>query len=499
MQLNELLKGVDVAAVYGSPDVDVTGISHDSRHIQPGDVFLAIPGFKVDASSFIPKAIASGAVAVVSRSPIKGLAVPQVIVSSPRAALAKISCNYYGNPSEKLKIIGITGTNGKTTICYLLEHILSAMGHKVGLIGTVETKIAGEAEDSSMTTPESIDLQRLLDKMVKKGVTHVVMEVSSHSLALDRVLGIEFDAAVFTNLTHDHLDFHDTMQEYMRTKLRLFQRLGIGSKKDAIAVINADDLSHRQFLAASRGRALTYGINSKADLMAKNINFDIRSMEMDVFKDEDSIHASSKIIGMPNAYNILASILSAMVFGGEVREVLNTIAGFTGAPGRYEIMECARSFPVIVDFAHSPDSLQKLLETYRPLVKGRIILVFGCPGDRDREKRPIMGEIAARLADHVIISTDDPHSEDPAVIIAEIEKGVNRAQSSEHRAQKIDKVEDRREAIERALGLASKDDIVLIAGRGHEKHQDLNGKKVSIDDRQAVRDFFKKRSAIFSV
>jgi UDP-N-acetylmuramoyl-L-alanyl-D-glutamate--2,6-diaminopimelate ligase len=492
MLLEELIKGLDIVEVRGSTDVDILGISYDSRTVKPGDVFVAIPGFKVDALKFAAQAVKSGAAALISQAPVKDVVIPQIIVPSARTALAKVSCAFYDNPSRKLKVIGVTGTNGKTTICYLLEHILRSADHKVGLIGTVEMKIDGEAQDSKMTTPESLDLQKLFDRMLKSGITHVVMEVSSHSLALDRVAGTEFDVAVFTNLTHDHLDFHGTMDGYLKSKLKLFHSLGSGVKKEAIAVVNADDPYSKQIMGASRGKALTYGMNSKADLKAKNARYDINGMSFEVYQDDAVLRTTSKMIGIPNVYNILASVLCALSFGENIGQALKAVSAFKGAPGRYERIECGQPFPVVVDFAHSPDSLQKLVETYRPLVKGKIILLFGCPGDRDREKRPIMGGIATKHADHVIISTDDPHSEDPEIIMAEIEKGVVPG-------RKYEKIADRNYAIQKALGIATKDDIVLLAGRGHEKFQDFGGKKVAIDDRDVVKEFFKRKAAIFGM
>jgi UDP-N-acetylmuramoyl-L-alanyl-D-glutamate--2,6-diaminopimelate ligase len=315
--------------------------------------------------------------------------------------------------------------------------------------------------------------------MVRQGVTHVVMEVSSHSLALDRVLGTEFDIAVFTNLTHDHLDFHKTMNDYLKAKLKLFSSLLTGSKKEAIGIINKDDPHSKPILDLLKGRALAYGINYNASLSAKHIEHHLSGTSFGLATEKEVLSVRTKLVGTANVYNMLASILCALSLDEDITGVIESVEDFSGAPGRFEAVDAGQPFPVIVDFAHSPDGLQKLLEAYKPLVKGRIILVFGCPGDRDRDKRPVMGKIAAKLADYAIISTDDPHSEDPARIINEIGKGN-------------EKIVDRKKAIEKALSLAKKDDVVLIAGRGHERYQDFAGKKVEIDDREVVRAFFKK-------
>jgi len=484
-----MLNNIDVMTVNGDLEVDVKGISYDSRSVSGGDLFVAIPGFKEDGAKFIPQAVKSGASAVITKSPAEGISVPQVVVDDPRAALALASCAFYGNPSRGMKVVGVTGTNGKTTVCYLLDHILRAAHRRTGLITTVETRQDGKSVDSKLTTPESLNLQKILRGMKEDGVTHVVMEVSSHSLALNRVLGTEFDVAVFTNLTHDHLDFHGTMDEYFKAKLKLFESLMSGAKKQSLAVVNRDDPRSKALLDLLKARALTYGINLNANLTAKNVSFGLHGTGFNIATEKGSIGVRSKLIGMPNVYNTLAALLSSMALGEDLGSSISSLESFNGAPGRYESVDCGQPFPVIVDFAHSPDSLRKLIEAYRPLVKGRVILVFGCPGDRDREKRPMMGEIAAKLADHVIISTDDPHSEEPGKIVDEIEKGV-RLQALGPRG--YEKIVDRKQAIEKALSLAKADDIVLIAGRGHEKHQDFNGKRVEIDDRAVARDFLSK-------
>ena len=498
MLLKDVIQYLQISGTTGDLNIEVLGVAYDSRQVKPGDVFVAVPGFKVDGAKFAAAAVQNGAVAVICQNPVAEAKVPQIVVPNARAALAMLSNRFYDFPSRKLKVIGVTGTNGKTTICYLLDHILRASGYKVGMITTVEVKVDGKSTESKMTTPESVDLQRLFADMLNDGVTHVVMEVSSHSLALDRVLGVEFDVAVFTNLTHDHLDFHKTMDEYFAAKLKLFQAILNGSKKDAVVVTNIDDGYGKKIMDIAKHRALSYSTKTKADLSAKDEKFSLTGTSFSIASGTDTLKASSKLIGAANVYNILASMLCAFSMDVDIDDCLKAIESFPGAPGRFESIHAGQQFPVIVDFAHSPDSLEKLIQTYRPLIKGKIILVFGCPGDRDKEKRPIMGELAVKLADHVIISTDDPHSESPEAIVNEIEAGIKGRgkepplclplAKGERDEKRYEKIIDRRAAIKRALELAKKDDIVLIAGRGHEKYQDFNGKKVEIDDREIVKE-----------
>lgn len=465
-----------------------TGIAYDSRKVKPGDVFVAIPGFKVDGADYVPQAVANGAKVVVAEREVK---VPAGIeaqrVPSARKALAHLANEFYGHPSQKLKLIGITGTNGKTTTAYIIESILRTAGYKVGLIGTVEARIDGKALPTSLTTPESLDLQTLFAQMVEEKVTHAVVEVSSHALALDRVYGCDFDIVIFTNLTHDHLDFHKDMQGYLAAKRKLFEML----KPEGIAIINVDDPYSKFFMEVVKGEVITYGVTqAKHELRStKHNEFDTKVSGISIRQDEmtlkvNSLEIRTPLIGMPNVYNVVAAYQCGLALGIPQKTIKDGIEALKSVPGRFERVECGQAFSVIVDFAHSPDSLQKLLETYRPFTKGKLILVFGCPGERDREKRPIMGEIAARLADYAIVTTDDPHGENPTVITQDILNGVT------SHGSRVTSLVDRRESIERALKMAKAGDTVLIAGRGHEKFQDFAGRKVEIDDREVVKEIF---------
>ena len=480
-------------------DLQITGLSYDSRKVKPGDLFVAIPGFKVDGHKFIPQAIQNGASTIIAERDFDAPAnIQKVIVPNSREALAKLSNRFYDFPSKKLKLIGITGTNGKTTTAYLIESILSSAGFKTGLIGTIETKVAGVGEDvsssPSMTTPESLELQALLSKMLKEGVTHVVMEVSSHSLAQYRVYGCEFDVAIYTNLTHDHLDFHKTMENYLEEKKKLFKMI----KPSGLAIVNVDDPYSKDIISEVEGEVIFYGLkDGKHELKTtKYSEFDFRVKEIFQNVDQmrvkiDSMEIKTNLIGEYNVYNILAAFQCGLAFGLS-RAIIKKGIEKAKVPGRLEQIDCGQPFKVFVDFAHSPDALEKLLTTLRQFTKGKLVLVFGCPGDRDKDKRPIMGKIALELADHVIVTTDDPHSEDPSLIIDEIRSGMSDVRCPISNLQSpistFFSLIDRKEAIKKALTLATSHDIVAIAGRGHEKYQDFNGNKIYLDDREYVKE-----------
>lgn len=491
MNIEDLLISLKEQKVAGDPNIDVAGIAYDSRAVKKGDIFIAIPGFKTDGSKFAAQAAEKGAIAIVLEKDIELSGnVTKVIVPNARIALAEISSAFYGHPSRKLKLIGITGTNGKTTTSFLIEAILRKAGHKVGVIGTVEARIEGKGLPVKLTTPESSDLQELLSKMLNEGVTHVVMEVSSHSLELHRTHGCEFDVAIYTNLTHDHLDFHGNMQNYLKAKLKLFEKLGRGYKSDVSAVINVDDPYGKKIMTYVDGNVLTYGMINNANLSASNLETTIDKMTFDLATFDSKFKIATSLIGAHNAYNIMAALLCGKVFGLSYEQMIGAVEDLSFIPGRFERIKVGQKFPVIVDFAHSPDSLIKLMETVRPLTKGRIILVFGCPGERDTMKRPVMGGIAVKMADFSYITTDDPHAEKTDKIIAEIEAGAVGAGGERGKNYLV--IEDRRTAIEQALNMAHADDMVVIAGRGHERVQDYNGVKIQIDDREVAREVLEK-------
>ncbi len=490
MFLKDLIEILDEKKASGPLLKEISNVSYDSRETVPNSIFVAIPGTRFDGAEFIKSAIKNGAAAVITE---KDVDVPghvaKVIVPSARAALSVISTKLNNFPSRRLKVIGVTGTNGKTTICYLLEAILRAAGHKVGIIGTIDATIGDKTFSIKLTTPESADLQKLFSQMLKEHVDFVVMEVSSHALAQGRVQGTEFDAAIYTNLTHDHLDFHGTMEEYLKAKLKLFEMLEEGKKQDRFKIINVDDEYSDKVRATGPGKVITYGLHD-AEVSARNIMMDLNHASFVLSLPDGQVSITTNLPGGFNVYNILAAAACAEAFEISKDVVSKAVEGLKGIPGRFERIDAGQKFPVIVDFAHSPDSLEKMLDTVRQFTNGRVILVFGCPGDRDRDKRSVMGEIAAKKADIVIISTDDPHTEDPAKIIDEIEIGVKNVINRGSCVLDYKKIVDRRKAIEEALKIARDSDLVLIAGRGHEKYQDFAGNKVEIDDREVVKSFF---------
>jgi UDP-N-acetylmuramoyl-L-alanyl-D-glutamate--2,6-diaminopimelate ligase len=487
MKLNDILPSLKDIRVVGDRGVEVSGVTYDSRSAAANSVFVAVPGFRMDGADYAIKAVERGAKTVVLEKDIDlPDGITKVIVPNTRIALAELSSAFYGHPARQLKMIGITGTNGKTTTTFLIEAILRKAGYKVGVIGTVEARIDGKGVPVKLTTPESSELQELLARMLKEGVTHVVMEVSSHSLELHRTHGCEFDVAIYTNLTHDHLDFHENMQNYLKAKLKLFEKLGKGHKKEVTGIVNIDDPYGKKVMTFIDGNIMTYGIVNNANLRASNFEWTLEHMRFDLETRDEKFRMNTNLVGVYNAYNIMAALLCGRAFGLPYEQMKKAVEEVKYIPGRFERVISGQNFPVIVDFAHSPDSLTKLLETIRPQIKGKMILVFGCPGDRDRAKRPVMGEIAVKLADFTYLSTDDPHSESPEAIMKEIEEGVVRAGGVY--GKNYLKIEDRRTAIEQAIHMAGPDDAVILAGRGHERAQDYNGVKIQIDDREVAKE-----------
>jgi len=473
---------------------DVTGVAYDSRHVKPGVVFFALRGVNADGTRFAPQAIAAGAIAVVAEAPAPaGVTVPWLQVPNARAALAAAAAAFYGNPSEELALVGITGTNGKTTITYLLASIFEAAGMKCGRIGTIGYRIGGRELDAPRTTPEAPELQQMLRGMLAEGCTACVMEVSSHALALRRVDHLRFAAGIFTNLTRDHLDFHGDMEAYFAAKRRLFEILPEG----AIGVINVDDRRGADFLAATR-RPVTYAIDGAADVRPGPLSFSLDGLTFDIRTPRGTIHVRSRLVGRPNAYNILAAAAAAMALDLPFTAIEAGIAGLENVPGRFQVVSGpSDDVRVIVDYAHTDDALKNLLETARPLATGRVVTVFGCGGDRDRTKRPLMGAVAARLSDLVIVTSDNPRSEDPSRIIDEIRRGIvmpaDRIAHKGQRGTPSVAIVDRREAIETAIKDARPGDLLLIAGKGHEKYQVIGDRTLPFDDVEVSRAALAKR------
>ncbi|MBL8135679.1 MAG: UDP-N-acetylmuramoyl-L-alanyl-D-glutamate--2,6-diaminopimelate ligase [Acidobacteria bacterium] len=469
-----------------------TGVAYDSRRVTDSAVFVALKGLKADGLDFVPEAIRRGAALIVSESARPdGLDVPWVVVRDGRLALALIGAEVHGHPSREIPVIGVTGTNGKTTTTYLLAAILDAAGRSAGVMGTVHYKIGQEAREAARTTPEASDVQALLRQMVDAGNRSCVMEVSSHALSLRRVDGVRFAAGAFTNLTRDHLDFHADMESYFAAKRRLFEMLG----SDAPGIINADD-PRAATLVGTCARPLTYGIQKPADVRPEGLVMDLAGVRFTATTPAGPVAIRSSLVGRPNVYNLLAAVATASALGIPREAIAEGLSSQTGVPGRFEVVSSpADGVTVVVDYAHTDDALRNLIETARPLTAGRVITLFGCGGDRDRTKRPLMGMVAARLSDVVVITSDNPRSEDPLAIIDEIRRGIPAGEAASDRAPDVTAIVDRAAAIEKAVAMARPGDVVLIAGKGHEKTQHIGDRVLAFDDADVSRAALARRHA----
>lgn len=483
MDLRALLAEVETPSVAGDAHRTIEGIAHDSREVRPGFLFAALRGLTHDGHDFIGDAAARGAVAVIVDRPIStpaGLTV--VRVADSRRALGQASAAFYGHPSRRLKTIGVTGTNGKGATTFLVDAILRRAGRPCGIIGTMGMVIGGTIEPTDRTTPEAPALQRSLRTMVDRGCRYAAVEVASHALAMERVAGCRFDAGVFTNLTRDHLDFHKSMEAYLAAKSRLFA----GLSDDAWAVLNADDPASAVLRLVTRARVMTYGLRGPADVRGRDVRLHLRGAEFVAETPAGAARVTLRLAGEFNVANALAAFAVGLTQGIALDVIAEALASMPGIPGRFESVDEGQPFAVIVDYAHTPDGLENVLRTARQITTGRVIVVFGCGGDRDRTKRPIMGRIAAELADQVIVTSDNPRSEAPRAIIDEITPGV--AAGGERRRVAVDIEPDRRRAIDLAVGAASSGDLVLIAGKGHESYQEIAGVRQAFDDRDVVRE-----------
>jgi len=459
--------------------VQISGLAYDNRLVAPGSLFFCVPGFTRDGHDFASDAVARGAAALVVEREL-ALEVPQLLVDDVRAAMALAAAVFYRDPTAALDVVGVTGTNGKTTTAFLVRALLEAGGRATGLLGTVKSVVAGVEEEVTRTTPEALDLQRTFRKMVDGGDRACVMEVSSHALALHRADAIHFAAAVFTNLTQDHLDFHSTMEDYFQAKRLLFTSGSGGVAAEGTALlVNVDDPYGARLAAELGDRATTFALRHAADYRAEGVRTGLDGSSFTVRTPDGLIPLSSPLRGEFNVYNVLGALAAARALGVDEQVCAATIATAGQVPGRFETVDEGQPFAVVVDYAHTPDSLQNVLAAARPLTRGRLRVVFGCGGDRDRGKRPQMGEIARRLADEVIVTSDNPRSEDPEAIIAEVLQGTGPGVA--HDA-------DREAAIARAIGDAEPGDVVVIAGKGHEQGQEFEGgRKIPFDDVSVAR------------
>lgn len=479
--------------VTGNAEKKVTGISADSRKIEPGYLFICIPGAHVDGSQFAKQAVEKGAVAVLTTKHLDLPAtVVQISVPNIHEAMEDIVPYFYDYPGKKMRMIGVTGTNGKTTTTHIIAHILRSAGYHVGVIGTIHALIDDEELPIHNTTPDVVELQQFLALMYERGVSHVVMEVSSHALDMNRVAGCEYDTAVFTNLTQDHLDYHKTFENYLAAKAKLFQSLSSSDhvKDNKTAIVNLDDPYGKDILKVCKCQTLTYGVEQDVDLKASQVKVELKHSSFDIAGPFGKVSLKMNITGLFNVYNTLAAIGAAHAEKVPTEVIDKAIQTFHSVAGRFELVEEGQDFAVIVDYSHTPDSLEKALTTAREMNPKRIIAVFGCGGDRDRTKRPIMGRIAAENADIPIVTSDNPRSENPDAIVAEVEQGVLQGLKP---GQHHEVIVDRRTAIFKAVELAQSGDIILIAGKGHETYQILNTGTIHFDDREVARDALKGR------
>lgn len=493
MQLAELIKDWRTITIEGKKDIEISGISIDSKNIQPNNIFVCIKGYKTDGHNFIQEVLQKGIKVIVVENNFQSIFKEEITlikVENTRKFLSYIADKFYNSPSTKLKVIGITGTNGKTTTSFMTDFILSKANFRTGLISTVLYRIEEMIEKPQHTTPDAIKLQSLFYQMVNKKIQFAIMEVSSHSLFLNRVDDVNFDIAVFMNLTQDHLDFHQDILNYRLSKMKLFELLNQGTKSPKFAIINIDDPNAFYFIKNITSSVITFGIEQNADIKAEKIKMNLTSSSFVLKTKEEEKEVKLNLIGKFNIYNSLATIAICKACNIDINTIIQCISEFSAPAGRFEKIDCGQDFIVIIDYAHTPDALQNVLTTIKSLKKEKIITVFGCGGNRDRTKRPLMGEIAAKLSDYIIITSDNPRTEDPLRIMMDIEIGVNKVLIDKTNYQKI---LDRSLAIKEAINLANKDDVVLIAGKGHEDYQIFGETTIHFNDREEIEKFLKEK------
>jgi UDP-N-acetylmuramoyl-L-alanyl-D-glutamate--2,6-diaminopimelate ligase len=486
MKLHTVLHYLQPYMSYKGENPEITSIVNDNRQVTAGSLFVCIEGYTVDGHDFAVSAAEKGAAAVLAQKELD-LDIPVILVKNTRRAMAVLADAFYGQPSQKLHLIGITGTNGKTTTSHLIEKILADAGRKTGLIGTMYTKIGEQTFEVKNTTPESLTLQSTFKKMADSGADSAVMEVSSHALDEGRVHGCDFDVAVFTNLTQDHLDYHKTMDEYRRAKGLLFAQLGsaFNHERPKYAILNADDPASAEYEKSTAAHVLSYGIDHEADLRAVNIEMTSAGTAFDLSSPFGKHKVSLKMIGKFSVYNVLASIGAGVASGIPISKIIKSVEEVKGVSGRFETVDAGQNFSVIVDYSHTPDSLKNALETVKQFAQKRIFAVVGCGGDRDRSKRPIMAEIACQYSTDPIFTSDNPRSEDPLQILRDMEEGA--------KGEKYKTIVDRKEAIHYAVKNAGEGDVILIAGKGHETYQQIGNQVFDFDDRQVAKEAIEER------
>ena len=482
MFLSEIIEVIKPINIIGNTNIDIKNISYDSRKVDKHSIFIALSGNTVDGHNFIQQAVNNGAVAVLGEKPIKDNLCTYIQVDDSLAAMAKVACKFFNYPSDELKIIGITGTNGKTTSTFIIKSILEAANSSCGLIGTLKYLINDIEYPAPNTTPQSLDVQKMFREMRNQSINHVVMEVTSHALELNRVDGIDFDIGVFTNLTQDHLDFHQSLENYFKAKQKLFTSLN-NSKKKGLAIINIDDPYGERLVKECSVPVITYSINNNADIKVTNYDITSEGSTLNIRYPDGNILIKANLHGLFNVYNILSAFSVGYALNIPIDNIAKGIENIHTVSGRFESVNCGQKFLVIVDYAHTPDAVSRVLQAVREVTKGKVITVFGCGGDRDPSKRPIMGNYASTLSDYCVVTSDNPRTEKPDSIIDDILKGMS------------DQVNfivepNRHEAIKLALSKAQENDTVAILGKGHEDYQIIGTTKLHFDDREEVRNFF---------
>ena len=471
MKLQSILKGIDVLEIHNSKDCEITHITNNSRECHSGSLFVAVRGFQTDGHKYINSAVENGAVAIMCEEYRPDIECTQVVVKSSRRAEALAASNFYGNPHKKFKLIGVTGTNGKTTVTYLVKHILEHTGKKIGLIGTNQNMIGDKVFETGRTTPDSIELQGIFAQMAEEKVDWCIMEVSSHALELDRVYGCNYHVGAFTNLTQDHLDFHKTMENYASAKEKLF---GVSD----VSVINIDDSFGANMTKSAKNKLLTYSAKEESILKAENISLKSDGVSFDLNGERINL----AIPGEFSVYNALCAIGIALGCGLDLSDIKIALASAGGVKGRAEVVKTNTNYTVLIDYAHTPDGIENILKTVKGFAKGRVIIVFGCGGDRDNTKRSIMGKIAGDLADFCVVTSDNPRTEEPLKIISMVEEGVKTSNCP------YIVIESRYDAIRYALQNAKEGDVIVLAGKGHETYQILKDKTIHFDEREVVRE-----------
>ncbi|MGL4819460.1 MAG: UDP-N-acetylmuramoyl-L-alanyl-D-glutamate--2,6-diaminopimelate ligase [Bacilli bacterium] len=479
MKLNQLLQSLTTYTVQNECDVEIRDITTNSNEVRPGSLFLCLRGYTVDGHNYVPAAIQKGAVAIVSEKPLD-VSCPVVIVKDTHRAVARLAAHFYGHPTENLHLVGITGTNGKTSTSHMINHFFRENKKTTGLIGTIQMLVGEEIFEVKNTTPDALTLQRTFQYMLSKNVDTAVMEVSSHALSLGRVHGCAYDVAVFTNLTQDHLDFHGSMERYFQAKSLLFSQMGNSfTEKPRYAIVNVDDAVADALIESTQAHIYTYGIDSTADFRATNMRMTSGGTSFTLTVFEDTFEVTTQLVGKFNVYNLLAAFAAGYASGLSLESMLGSVQTLRAVGGRFELVDAGQPYTVLVDYAHTPDSLKNVLETVKEFAVGKVWCIVGCGGDRDRTKRPLMAGIAARLADQPVFTSDNPRTEEPEAILNDMLTGVE--------SGVCEVIVDRKEAIQQVISRAQPEDVVLIAGKGHETYQIIGKEIFPFDDRKIAR------------